>query len=190
MLSLNNDMNVMGDQISPPNPHELLGIGMKSLLARLLIIVAAAVMPALAFQSYWTSESRQARRQIVEEEALRLARFVSAEQQRIIEGVDQTLTVLGVVPAVQDHVPGLCQRYLSSLEETSPRYQAVAIIGRDGHPLCAPIPDHPELDLSERPYFREALKTGGFALGEYAVGPLSGNCPFNWPARSRDTTEP
>jgi hypothetical protein len=76
---------------------------MNSLLGRLLIVVAVALLPALAFQAYTENQARHVRHQLLQEEAMRLVRLVSAEQQRIIEGADQMLTLLGAAPAVKDN---------------------------------------------------------------------------------------
>ena len=163
---------------------------MHSLLGRLLIVVAVAVLPALAFQAYTESQARQTRQQLLEEEALRLVRLVGAEQQRIIEGADQMLTLLSVAPAVQDNIGGLCQHLLSGLSEATERYRAVAVISLDGHPLCATPSYDSRADLSDRPYFKRALETGGFVVGNYTIDPLTGQpvIPVARPFKGREGT--
>ena len=151
-----------------------MGLHVRSLLARLLLIVSIALVPALAFQVYTESGTRRIREHLVEDEALRLVRLVSAEQQRIIEGAEQVLDTLSSTPAVQDNIPELCRRQLANLLRLSPRYSYGAVIGLDGYVLCAPAPFDSGIDLSGRTYFRLALQTGGFVLGDYTVGRLSG----------------
>jgi PAS domain S-box-containing protein len=146
---------------------------MNSLLARLLLVVSVALAPALGFQAYTESEARRVRQQLVEEEALRLVRLIASDQQRIVEGAKQVLDTLSGTPAVQDNdLPG-CQRLLANLQETSPRYNSAAVIGLDGHPVCAAVPFDRSLNVSASSYFRLSLQTGGFAIGEYAVGRIS-----------------
>ncbi len=147
---------------------------MNSLLGRLLIVVAIAVLPALAFQAYTESQARQVRQQLLEEEAMRLARLVAAGQQGILEGADQMLSAVGAAPSVEDNVPARCQLYLSRLQAQVQRYRAVAVFGLDGRALCAPEQARPDLDLSGQAYFRKALDTGGFVPGGYTPGLLSG----------------
>ena len=147
---------------------------MKSLLMRLLAVVSVALVPALAFQVYAEFDARHLRQQLAEDEALRLVRQVSAEGQRITEGADQALNALSAAPSVQDAMPQLCQRLLAELLEQSPRYNSTAVIGLDGHLLCAPGPTDSSIDASDRSWFRRALATGGFVIGEYTVGRVSG----------------
>ena len=143
---------------------------MSSLLARLLLIISVALVPALGLQAYTESDARRIRLQLVQDEALRLVRLVSAEQQRIIEGAGQALDVLSSSPAVQDNLPEMCTRLLANLIQQSPRYKSLSVVGLDGHLRCAPFATDPGIDLSDRAYFRRALQTGGTVVGEYVIG--------------------
>ena len=147
---------------------------MKSFLARLLLVVAVAVAPAVAFLAYSESEARHARQQLVEDEALRLVRLVGAEQQRILEGAKQVLDTLAGTPAVQDDMRPQCNRILGNMLRQSPRYNDIGVAGLDGRLRCSARASDPALNLSDRFDFREALRTGTFAVGEYVVGRDSG----------------
>ena len=147
---------------------------MNSIWARLLLVMLIALLPALGFQAYTESEARRIRHQLVEDEAMRLIHLIDAEQIRILEGAEQALRTLSSTPTVQDNVPQQCQRLLANLVHQSPRYNVVAVIGLDGHIRCASVPSDPTIDLSDRQHFRRALQAGGFALGDYAVGRVSG----------------
>jgi PAS domain S-box-containing protein len=163
---------------------------MNSLLGRLLTVVAVAVLPALAFQAYTETQARAVRQQLLEDEALRLVRLVGAEQQRIIEGAEQMLAVLGAAPSIRDSLTELCKQYLTSLEAESGRYNALAVIGTDGRPVCSAVPYPPDADLSDHPEFANALRTGGFVVGGYSIGRLSGQpaLPFARPFKRGDGT--
>jgi len=163
---------------------------LSSLLARLMLVVSLALVPALGFQAYAESEARRARQQMVEDEAMRLMRMVSGEQARIMEGAEQVLDLVGISPAIQDGQAGLCQRLLAGLLKQAPRYIFAAFLGLDGHTACAPRPVDGRVDASSRVYFRLALQTGGFAIGNYAVGDVTGQPSLHMakPVRNRDGT--
>ncbi len=156
----------------------------------MLLVVSIALVPALVFQAYTESAARLTRQQLVQDEALRLVRLVSAEQQRIVEGAEQALNAISGLPAVQDKLPELCPKLLAALLEQSPRYNAAGIIGLDGHPVCASGPVNRSLDMSDRSYFRNALLMGGFVIGEYAIGRISGQPTIHMakPFKARDGT--
>ena len=129
------------------------------------------MVPALGFQVYTEFQARSIRQQLVQDEALRLVRLVASGQQRIIEGAEQVLNLMGGAPSVQDNVPALCQRTLVNLLNQAQRYAAAAVIGLDGSIRCAaPFPFDPAVNLSGQDFFVRALKTGGFVLSGYEPG--------------------
>nr|WP_294521260.1 cache domain-containing protein [uncultured Rhodopila sp.] len=143
---------------------------MKRLLTRLLLVMSVAMLPALGFQIYTEHEARQTRALLVRDEALSLVRLVSGEQNRIIEGAEQVLTTITGAPAVQDSDTERCHRLLANLVEQSPRYNNALVVQPDGHIPCAAHLLDPSINGADRPYFREALRTGDFVLGEYTIG--------------------
>ncbi len=161
---------------------------MKSLLARFLLVVAAAALPSVALQLYSEGEARQVRQQLLQDEALRLVRNVASEQQRILDGADQLLSGIAATPAVQEGLLNLCQRLMATLLQEQPRYTGAAFIGLDGHTICGPGPVDPGVNASNRAHFRLALQTGGFVVGEYVVGDVTGQRSVHLakPVRNRD----
>jgi PAS domain S-box-containing protein len=159
-----------------------------SIWARLVLVVLIALVPALGFQAYSESEARRIRLQLVEDEALRLVRLISGEQQRIIDGAEQALYVLSVAPLLQDSQPQLCEGLLDNVVRQTPRYTLALVIGLDGHPVCASGPMDRSTDLSDRWYFRNALQTGGTVVGEFAIGRRTGRPTVHLarPFRNRD----
>jgi len=146
----------------------------RSMFARLLLIVLVALTPGLLLQIYAESQARQTRQHLTEDEALRLARLVGEAQQRINEGADQVLTAMGSGAFVLDDHPDICQRMLTNLLTSSPRYVSAAIIGADGRFLCPPNGLSPTANISDRPYLQSALRTGEFTIGGYEVGRETG----------------
>lgn len=146
---------------------------MKSLKARLLAVVAVALIPALAIQAYTEMDARRVRQQLIQDEALRSVHLVSSEQDRIVEGAEQALDTLAGTPAVQDNMSSLCERTLSNLVSDSPRYANAVVVGLTGRIRCAPDPAMVGVDLSDRPWFQDAIRTGGLAIGTYQVNRTS-----------------
>jgi PAS domain S-box-containing protein len=142
---------------------------MNSLLARLLLIVSLALVPALGFQAYTESQARHARQQLVEDEAMRLMGLVASEQRRIAEGAEQVLDVIAGSPAVQNDRPDDCQQLLGNVVASLARYVTVAVVGSDGHVVCAPRAVDRGIDVSDRDYFHTAMQSGGFTIGGYEV---------------------
>ena len=143
---------------------------MRSVLARLMLVVFVALLPALGFTLYTEASSRRLRQELVQDEALRLVRLVNAQLEQAIEAAHQVLSVIGHSPAVQDNVSDACRRLLAGVIDGLPRYVSAAIIGVDGHPTCAPGMKLRDVDVADRNYFRLAMQTGGFVIGDYTEG--------------------
>jgi signal transduction histidine kinase/ActR/RegA family two-component response regulator len=144
------------------------------LLTVMLVIVLVALVPALGLQIYTETEVRRIRQQVVEDEALRLVHLVAAEQRRIVEGAREELRMIGALPADQDIGPEPCRRLLTNLLGQAPRYMTATVIGLDGRPLCMPGSSDQGTEASDHPLDRLALQTGGFVVGEYAIGRVPG----------------
>jgi hypothetical protein len=72
-----------------------------TILLRLFLLVAAALLPAIAVQAYNEFDLRRARQIEVQNQALGLAKLAAAEQQQIVQGIRQTLVALSQLPAIR-----------------------------------------------------------------------------------------
>jgi signal transduction histidine kinase/ActR/RegA family two-component response regulator len=147
---------------------------LKRLVPRLIVLISVALLPVLGFQGYAEYVARQARQQLVEAEALRVLRVVTSEQSRVVDGAKQVLNAVASTPAVQDDRRPQCHRILANLLAQSPRYEGIGVVGLDGELRCAARPFTPPINLADRFYFREALRTGGFVVGKYTLDRNSG----------------
>jgi signal transduction histidine kinase len=160
----------------------------RSLRIRLLLIVAVALAPALAFQAWIEADAARLRERLVEEQAMRLVRLVLAQEQRIFDGAEQTLNAIASSPAVQNHDAEACQQMLVRLLAQVPRYNNAAVSGPDGKLLCAAVGTDLSPGVGDREYFRRALQTGGFVIGDYTTGRFSGKPAIHVAQPYRDAT--
>ena len=159
-----------------------------TLLARLLLLVGLALLPALGLQVHAELSAGRERERLVHEDALRLACLVAAEQERVIEGARQLVTALGKAPPLLAGDFEACREYLSDLLREFPRYANITATDREGRITCSVLADGPGRSLADRAYFRDAMRTGGFVVGEHIVGRASGrsSISFAQPYLGRD----
>jgi hypothetical protein len=69
-----------------------------------------------------------------------------------------------------------------------PRYANITATDREGRITCSVLADGPGRSLADRAYFRDAMRTGGFVVGEHIVGRASGrsSISFAQPYLGRD----
>jgi len=143
-----------------------------SLLARLLILVTIAVLPALAIQVYNEYKLRHARAAEVRDLTQRYAHFVAAEQDNIVDGTHQLLSALTQLPQIQSANAAECGIVLASLNAQYPNYDRLAAFDVTGRLICsstaARASDALELSL---PHIRAAIADNRFTASDYQVRP-------------------
>src|SRR5262249_26192631 len=147
---------------------------MSSLLSRLFLLVAAAMLPAIAIQTCNEIDLRRTREVEVQDEALGLAKLAAAEQQQIVQGVRQALIALSELPAIKAKDVQGCNSYLSRIKRRYPEFIVFIVVDMDGSSFCDSSADHPPSTAAGRAYFANVVRTGQFTVGEFAIGRTTG----------------
>jgi signal transduction histidine kinase len=155
-------------------------LSLASLRTRLLLLVLLAVIPALGLALYTNLEERQLRKAQVQEQAMRLARLVSADHERLIGDARRLLVNLARLPAVRDRNPAACNVLFADLLTRHSSYVNLGVADADGNVFCSALPMTGPVYVGDRIYFRRALETRDFAIGEYQVGRISGKATLNF----------
>ncbi|MBI2176818.1 MAG: HAMP domain-containing protein, partial [Candidatus Tectomicrobia bacterium] len=151
-----------------------------SLRARLLMLVGAAVVPALFVILYIGLERRRAEIAEARERALSLARAVSSKHEDMILQTRLLLATLARLPEVQEGNRTACSALFADLIKQFPRYLNLGVVGADGFIWCSGLPMERPVDASFREYFRRAMAAGGFAAGGYQVGTITQRQSLNF----------
>ncbi len=146
----------------------------KSLRYRLVLLVLLAVVPSIGHILYSGYEQRRLARIRAQEQALNLADLVSMETGQVIQMTRELVDALAQSPSVVDSDPETCSRTLASLKKILPFCQAVMVAHPNGRLICASQSDHSPIDLSDRDYFRRAVKTRELAISGFLIGRLTG----------------
>src|SRR4051794_37147030 len=103
-----------------------------TILLRLFLLVAVALLPAIAIQAYNEFDLRRAREIEVQNQALSLAKLAAAEQQQIVQGIRQTLIALSELPAIRaKDTPG-CNAYFSKIKQRYPGFINFIVVDANG----------------------------------------------------------
>ncbi len=145
-----------------------------SLRIRLLILVLLAVVPMLGLVLHSYSEGMHAATAEAQASALRLARLAANDQDRLTEGARQLLVVLARLPSVQKQDAGECSCFLADLLKKYPLYENLGAANLDGDIFCSAVPSATRTNMSDRSWFRLALQTRDFVVGDYMVARITG----------------
>ena len=144
-----------------------------SLRFRLLLLVLFAVLPAFGLTLFVDLEERKLAASSAQEEALRLARTVAAEQEQRIEHARQLLVTLAQLLAVQGNDPQTCQPLFAALLKQHDRYANLGVIRANGEVFCSAVPLMNEDGRTNNALpmvMQQATETGNFALHEDRSG--------------------
>ncbi len=137
-----------------------------SLLLRLCLLVALAILPALALQVINQVELRHERETLVRESALRNAHHAAGEAARILEGARSLLIAITSLPFVRRMDGETCSAYIGDLASRYSQYSVIALLDPSGRPVCGHAP-WPNGEAAEHPLFKEAMASGDLVLGRY-----------------------
>lgn len=159
-----------------------------SLVYRLLFLVLVACLPGLAALIYSSLDLRDSRYQDAHAEAMRNAHFAVAELEQMFEGIKGVLHATSEAAEARNGDFTACQQYLARVRAKLPLLTSIIILEPDGEARCFSEGSLPAADLSDRYYFREAISTHQFSVGDYTVSRLSGRriVPVALPAVTGD----
>src|ERR1700722_6307272 len=145
-----------------------------TILSRLFVLVAVALLPAIAIQMYNEFDLRRARQVEVQNKALSLAKLAAAEQEQIVQGIRQVLIAMSEVPSIKTKDSQACHAYLAAMQQRFPAFVTFLVADLNGWSFCDTNSDHRPITIAARAYFASILKTGAFTVGEFSTGLSTG----------------
>jgi PAS domain S-box-containing protein len=145
----------------------------------LLLLVLLAVVPALGLILYSAWEERQQTAKEVKENALRLARLATNDQERLIEHARNFLTGLAQHPKMLERDRIWCNELFARLLKQHSHYANLGVIDANGTLFCSGLPS-PPIYAGDRAYFRRAVETRDFAIGDYQIGRITKKPTINF----------
>jgi signal transduction histidine kinase/CheY-like chemotaxis protein len=145
-----------------------------SILSRLFVLVAVAILPVIAIQAYNELALRRSREVEVQNQALSLARLSAADQQQIVQGIRQVLIAMSELPSIKTRDSQACNAYLAALQQRFPAFITFLVTDLKGGSFCDTNSDHRPISIAARAYFASILRTGAFTVGDFSAGLSTG----------------
>ncbi|WP_024518697.1 ATP-binding protein [Bradyrhizobium sp. Tv2a-2] len=151
-----------------------------TLLLRLFLLVAVALLPAIAIESYNQFDLHRLQQSEVEEHALNLAKLAAAQQLEIVEAIHQVLIALSELPAIKARDSQTCSKYLLATKQRYPAFHFI-VVDMSGKSVCSTSGESGS--VAGRADFVNATRSGHFAVGQFSTGVLTGRqlIPFALP---------
>ncbi|AEG61607.1 PAS sensor protein [Desulforamulus ruminis DSM 2154] len=143
-----------------------------SIKSKLITLVLVIIMPVILLLSYTFSEYRKVEVTQAQENTKRLVTQATENYNRTIKCTKQMLQLLALNPQVLN-IDWSNELYRSLLAE-HPEYSIIGMLDVKGNLICSAPQSTEPLNFFARPAFQRALQTGRFSIGEYYVGPITG----------------
>lgn len=146
-----------------------------SLRARLIFIMVLAFIPAALFLVLDALSIREQVFDDAQADLARLDRLIAGAYSQQLDEANRLLAAIAQFSEVQTGTAAACSARLAQFVDLyKPKYQGFAVVDRDGALLCSGAPLTTTVTFADRLWFREAMRTGKFAIGEFAIGRPTG----------------
>jgi two-component system cell cycle sensor histidine kinase/response regulator CckA len=147
-----------------------------SIQVRLLLLVMSAALPALLFSLFQARTASRVERENAEQRALQLARRIATRVDDHVNTVDALL--VGLSRAVRTDTLAVAWNdslLVSVRRDIGPRFLNLSVSTAQGRVIGLSSPAFRGVlpRVSDRKYFREAMRTRGLGIGEPMIGRLS-----------------
>ncbi len=144
--------------------------GFFSLRARLLALLAFVLLPSFGLVLYTQADERRAAVENVNRDAMRLIRIATSNQSAQIEAARQVLTAFAQLSQLRSTNAAACTAFLAEMLKAYPLYLNFGVANLDGNLRCSAVPLSAQVNVADRAYFRRALATHRFSIGDYVIG--------------------
>lgn len=149
------------------------------LRVRLLALVLLAILPALGLVLYTAIDQRRQATKEAIASAQRIVRIAAAAQKQYIETSRQLLLTLAQLGEVRPDRAGDAEALFRALLPVHASYANIGAIDAEGYLFASAVPATNRVYLGDRSYFKKALETQKFALGDFQTGRVTGKATLN-----------
>jgi signal transduction histidine kinase/CheY-like chemotaxis protein len=144
------------------------------LRGRLLLLVSLAILPALGLLGAQAFDRRRQQTDELNQSVLNLARLVAHAKERRLEGARQLLVAMSRSSDIRSD-RATCTRYVRDLvAEYGGMYRQIGWADTSGRVMCHALESPEGVSIADRAFFKQALATGEFTVGEALMGRISG----------------
>lgn len=142
---------------------------------RLLLLILISVMPAFGIIIYSGLEQRSLAVRSGEAQTLAIVRAITSRQQDLMKQSHDLLENLSGDPSLLAAIRSRsCGRMLAERRKLFPYYMDFFAASPAGEIVCSANPAGVGVKIQDRAYFRRALETRNFSMGDYQISRITG----------------
>ena len=135
-----------------------------------MAITILAVLPALVTIYTASLQERKLSEQTSQTRARLMSNIAATELERYIEGARQLLIAISRLPEMQRNDAFAANALAEKLHHAYPDYTVIAVANLKGDVIFSSIPLKKPVNVADRSYFKQVLKTLDFSIGNFQIG--------------------
>jgi len=153
-----------------------------SLKFRLMALVVLGILPAVGIIFYGYVEQRQLFLTSATGRASDLISSVLNDWQFVVESTRRMLIDLAAQPGIDKPDRSTCEDILQHFfrKRPSTSYANVGVLDPNGNLICSLIESPSDVNVADRSYFQDAVRTRDFTVGRYQFGRLTNLASVNF----------
>lgn len=159
---------------SPGSGPGRLGQLLRSLRLRVTVVALLTALPLAALMFWGALSVRSARWERAGDEVGRLAAVAATGQANLIGAARSTLRAIADAEEVTSAAEPACSERLAKVLARDPALANLGLAAEDGTVVCSAVSGSTGVTVADRSYFRRALATNAFAVGDFIVGRVTG----------------
>jgi len=150
----------------------MIRLRLKSIRANLLFLVLLILIPLITIIFYQAHVQKQWGLGFAAWYADNTARTFADQQKFIETNIHQLLEVLGQLPEMKNPDTSRINKDLTAILKKNPAYASMILVDNKGDLIASGLP-FAKLNVSDRKYFIDVMRTKSFAVGEYTHSRLT-----------------
>jgi PAS domain S-box-containing protein len=156
-----------------------------SLSSRLWVVLALAMLPLIGLTIYDYQHARQDALTHIEHDARLMLNGAQIEENSAFRHVGQLFRIMAIADNLQNLDPEQCNALSRRLVSTFEDFSNLGAVWPNGEIFCSATPLTKSVQVSDRKWFQDAIKSEGLAKGQFLIGRVSGKpgITFGYPLR-------
>lgn len=162
----------------------------RSIRTNLVYMVLLILVPLFGLGVYSAFRQKEQAIQQASENALRIAGNIAKQQKFVEENTRLLLSVISEIPDINGTDSIKINRILKKILGQNPSYAVILLVDTSGNLIASGLPGRGTINVSDRKYFRDAMRTKTFSAGEYTHGRLTRKPALHYaiPVFNRDSS--
>jgi len=152
-----------------------------SLRIRLILIILVALIPAGLFLIYDAIAIQRRIQADTYDELLRLSQLTAISYEQRLDEAHRMLMGISLFPEVSTSDAASCSARLAQMVEIyQPQYRGFGVSNLKGEMFCTSASISPTVQIADRMWFRDAVRTGEFALANLPLAAQMETLSWDW----------